>query len=752
MSPALLLALVSACHLGADDTGTMPAAGTWPEAFAWVPAEPEPCPPEIPEGDALRGLLQTLDLDLDTGIGMSWYQQFGGYIEDDPARRSWFHPLQQDITRMPCFAGNAALRADLAVEGDHPLAASVADAAAMVDVAITVGGTWPDPDVDDPLLAVLDDLNVGTVWDRDAAVADLEDVPPAAARLAARLLQAAAEGAALRDQALAALAADRDWEDVRSALPSTFVPSVDAGLDADDSDDLALLAPDPAALALLYQGAARIAQALDEADLDAAAGGGAFSFTAVTPLGRVVLRGDGDDLYDPSEDPTLDEPLLLVLDTGGNDVIRTPAGATADADHPASLHVDLGGSDTWAYVEEASPYDEDGLLPSDEDGRYAGDSFYGSLSLSRTPRQGAGVLGYGFLVDRGGDDDTYRTLRFGQGFGALGVGVLADDGGNDTYEIEAGGQGTAFVGLGLLVDGGGNDVLRAFTSAQGHARTGAVGLLYDASGDDTYEMVVMEPQVYNWYDGFDKNLSLGQGAAMGSRSADYRENVALSGGFALLRDRSGDDTYEASVMAQGEGYWFGFGVLADAEGNDRYDSTDYSQGSTQHFALAAFLEGGGDDVFNEVWTPGQWSHTSLGGAHDFSVTVFVDDGGNDIYHGPTRSIGAAMCHGLGIFVDRAGDDRYSVNDIASIGWATDWDWTVDGCGRATTWPTYGFFVDLDGTDVYDKPDATGYGDDLVWITDDPRDDSALELSGGVDTTGGTCFARAYGVEREPSSR
>lgn len=103
-----------------------------------------------------------------------------------------------------------------------------------------------------------------------------------------------------------------------------------------------------------------------------------------------------------------------------------------------------------------------------------------------------------------------------------------------------------------------------------------------------------------------------------------------------------------------------------------------------------------------------------------------------------------MCHGLGVFVDRAGDDSYVVNDDASIGWATDWDWTLGGCGDHTDWPSYGFFVDLDGTDVYEKPDATGYGDDRIWITDDPRDEDALELSGGLDAVGGDGFARAYG--------
>ncbi len=89
---------------------------------------------------------------------------------------------------------------------------------------------------------------------------------------------------------------------------------------------------------------------------------------------------------------------------------------------------------------------------------------------------------------------------------------------------------------------------------------------------------------------------------------------------------------------------------------------------TQHFALAVLLEGGGDEVYNEVWTPGTWSHVHLGAAHDFSVSVFfVDDGGSDVYYAPTRSIGASTCYGQGVSVDNRGDETYSVNDDASIG-------------------------------------------------------------------------------------
>lgn len=61
-------------------------------------------------------------------------------------------------------------------------------------------------------------------------------------------------------------------------------------------------------------------------------------------------------------------------------------------------------------------------------------------------------------------------------------------------------------------------------------------------------------------------------------------------------------------------------------------------------------------------------------------------------------------------------------------------------------PSYAFFVDAGGTDTYEKPDgAPGYGDDLLWITDDPVDATALELSGRLDAASGQTWAAAYGA-------
>ncbi len=739
----LSVLLLAACADEPSQGDTGPVPDPWDEPFAWTPADPFDCPAEVPSDDPLTTLLGTLGLALPPHIDRGVYTSYGGYIEADPARLSAFHDLQDDATRIPCAAGTVAAGLDAALASDHPLASAIAEAAARMDVTLTVGGALPASDPDAPLLAALDLLQGGASWDRAAAEATLAEVPAAVQEAAAVLLAVVPEVVAARNAALLAMHPEADPGFLFERLPDTAVVSLESGLDPDQEEDLPFLAPEPGPAAVFYGAGARLAQALDEAPLDAAAGSGwTGTFRAETPLGLVILAGDGADAWDPATDPALDAPILLLLDTGGDDVYRIPAGATTDADAPVALHVDLGGDDTYAYVEDPSPYDAEGLLPSDDDGRYAGGSGYGPFTRSEHPRQGAGIVGYGLLVDRGGGADTYRSLRLSQGYAALGVGVLADDGGDDAYEAEAASQAAAMVGIALLLDGGGHDTYRAFTYSQAHAHMSSFAGLWDRDGNDAYTLVPDTPFVYLWYEGYPHNISQGQGSAQGWRSDDYRERVALGGGVAVLCDLAGDDRYTAAVMAQGNGYWFGFGILADAAGNDVYEGYNYIQGATEHFALAAFLEGDGDDVYNPTFVP---THSSVGLGHDFSVTVFVDDAGHDTYHGPDRSLGAGKCHGMGILVDNGGDDAYTADANAAIGWATDYDWALDTCGTSTTLPTYGLFVDADGTDAYAKPDINGYGDGATWIADDPVDDDALELGGGVDSSGPPTALRAYGA-------
>jgi hypothetical protein len=719
-------------------------AGTWDEPFAWTSTDAHECPPTIGPDDRYGELLEALGYDRSVGIPRATYSSYGGRIADDDARLSCFHGLAADPDGIPCWAGNLAARADAAAASDHPLAAAVAQGAAEIDRFLSVGGRLPPIDYDEPLVAAIRAVHAaaGAPFDAEAEVrAAAADVPDPVQRAAARVLGAAVDARAMRDEGIANMGTPDRLSQYYGAGSGAWLPlSSGAFIDPDRRSDGGMFLGTDGGSGRLFEGAVRLAQAIDEADWDAAASDERFSFVASTPWGLVVLGGGADDTYDPE---ALAGDVLLLVDTGGDDTYLVNAGGSGSADNPISVAIDLGGNDRYAYPEVPSPGDGEGLLPSDRAGRYAGDEYYGPFALSYEPRQGAGVTGYGFLVDRGAGSDTYRTLRRGQGFASFGVGVLWDEGGDDDYECEAGCQGSALVGIAVLHDGGGSDTYRAFNSAQGFAWVSSYGLLHDAAGNDAYEAVVDAPVVYYspQLPGT-ANSSTSQGVAFGWRRDDT--GTHLSGGVALLRDAAGDDTYTGAVFVQGTGYWFGLGVLADAGGSDHYDGLFYAQGAGAHFAIGALLDGGRDaDFHNTVLAP---RHSMMGLGHDYSASVLVDDGGDDTYVGPSRSIGAAKCHGFGLFADNAGNDSYTALDDKAIGWATDYDWAPDTCGTSNTRPSYGFFVDTGGDDAYVKPDPAGYGDDMLWITQDPDDPEALEISGGIDAADGDSYLRAYGEE------
>jgi hypothetical protein len=721
------------------------APGRWDVPAPWTLEEPFACPPSIdPEDDLFTRVLEPLGLDRTVGIPKALYESAGGRIASDPTRLSFFHTLQESPATILCFAGNLAGRADLAAGSDHPIATMIANAAVQLDLAIDAGGPFPAADEGGPLKSALLAVLAGQPWDEAAFDAGIGAVPASVQRAAARVLFAAAEAAAVRDQALGVMANGANLSTLFKRGANQWLASTTPGIDPGSATYEGMFVGSAEGSAVLYRGGVRLAQGIDEAGFGAIDDpGGDFELYVATPLGGVLLRGTGDDVYDPEADPRLAEDLVLVVDTGGDDVYRIPAGATSSEHNPVSVLIDLGGDDDYGYEVVASPHDGPGLLPADAAGRYPGDQYYGTFSKSNVARQGAGVLGYGMLIDLGGGSDRYRSLRKSQGFANFGVGVLWDDGGDDQYEAENGAQGSAVVGIALLYDGGGADSYRSFGSSQGFAWMSSFGTLYDAGGDDRYEMVVDSPVLlYSPQTPGTANSSIGQGVAFGYRRDDTGEHLA--GGLALLRDKAGNDRYDGAVFVQGTGYWMGMGVLADAAGDDRYNGLFYAQGAGAHFALSAFLEGGGDDHYNED-RPALSS--SIGLAHDFSVTFFVEDGGDDRYAGPDRSIGAAKCHGMSFFAENGGNDVY-VAAAKAIGWATDYDWAVHTCGASTTLPTYAFFADAGGVDAYQKPDPTGYGDETQWISDDPDDPMANELAGGVDASRGSTYASAYGAVHE----
>jgi hypothetical protein len=448
--------------------------------------------------------------------------------------------------------------------------------------------------------------------------------------------------------------------------------------------------------------AVRIAAVVERAKLSRFAGVAVPDLTLPTPFGAIVLRGTASHTYEAGGPA---DGAAFVLDTGGDDVYRTAIGASS-LTRPVAVAVDLAGNDLYAYAETPVPADRLGKrLPSDGAGR-APDG----RTLSRTLRQGAGVLGVGLLFDLGNGNDTYRSLVGAQGVGTHGVGVLYDEAGDDSYVAEGFAQGAAAWGIGLLVDAAGSDTRALYVQGQGYGFTRGVGAVLDASGDDTYvayagawtgapaglasDLLYPSSQLpgppASTVAG---NMSLAQGCGAGHRWDWPDAGFPSPGGIGVLYDAKGNDTYGAGVMAQGIGFVQGLGMLLDRQGNDAYDALYYAQGAGVHMGLALLDEGGGNDLY-DAHVPVQ--DAALGVAYDLSATVYVDRGGDDVYHAPDLSLGAAEDNSMCVFVAAGGTDQFVAAGAWTLGDSVLGD--IDAAREKVS--TIGVFVKAGGQGQY----------------------------------------------------
>ncbi len=414
----------------------------------------------------------------------------------------------------------------------------------------------------------------------------------------------------------------------------------------------------------LYRAAAQIAFAIEDVDWTNFAGMQGVDYRLETNAGAIVVRDAAPTIWADEGD------ILLQIDLGGDDEYLGEVASNTSASNPVSLAIDLGGLDTYHYEAVETPYDQAGLLPADADGRYMGDGSYGNYTLSRRSRQGAARNGLAMLFDFGGEDDRYASLRGSQGYAHMGVGVLFDDGGDDIYEGEAAVQGSAQYGIGLAVDAGtGIDTRRAFTYAQGFGWVAGAGVLVDGGGNDTYLCDIGDPNqgglpvYYSPQLPHLGNSSFCQGAGFGRRN-DSSTTQSQAGGVGILHDVAGDDAYDASVFAQGTGYWEGTGILSDGGGADRYDAAWYVQGGVAHYAVGMHVDLGDQaDEFNQLRDS---TSVNQGSGHDYSLGVLINEGGDDIYRITGLSSGASNCNGIGLFVDNGGDDLYlAISELSS---------------------------------------------------------------------------------------
>lgn len=395
-------------------------------------------------------------------------------------------------------------------------------------------------------------------------------------------------------------------------------------------------------------------------------------WTVETPQGTILVTGAGRD--------TIAEPVLAVIDLGGDDVYLGRAGTAVGPVRTFGVIIDVDGNDTYA-------------------------------SGSDTIGVAAVFFGVAVTADLRGHD-RYQCRTVGMGAAWWGVAALVDFEGHDSYVLDGTyGQGAGTLGVGLLDDRAGDDLYMCAAEAQAYAQTYGAGLLVDRGGNDRY-IARDDGAPSDLYLG--QSVSRAQGAAFGRR-ADLGDGHSLSGGVAVLADAAGDDTYHASAWSQGCGYWWAAGFLEDWSGNDTYRNGKYSLGAGAHFAIGCIADVEGNDRYNV----GNDEAVNQYHAHarDGSIGVAYDGAGDDVYHFRSHCGGSGDLGSIGLFWDRSGSDTYDVQ-YTLLGEAKGWANTPP-MGTATFYEphgtyrddllTVGIFIDGAGTDNYTW---SGAADDL----------------------------------------
>jgi hypothetical protein len=650
-------------------------------------------------------------------------------LPDDVARSGWPMPMLVDRHRLPDFAalqlGPLRLPAyaretrdhlDGALDGHRPVTDTILALSVrrghVVDKACVDLSAFDFPSSDTTPLGsavLLLDEHLGAPGDEAALRAAAAKVPLDLQRKLALVIGAMDHAAGEVKAALGVTTAT----DLRylAGAHALYVPSLNGW----DTSAAGIAKLDAVDVNRIVDASALLARTIEDQGFGAVPDATFAPFEAATPIGNIVIHDSSADHYQKG---SASEKAALLFDLGGDDVYEVPAGASDDK-HPVSLAIDVRGKDSYGYEIKADTADGD-LLPSDGKGRYHSSKppteDYGPITLSRVARQGAGLAGIGMLFDLGPESDSYRSLAISQGFAAVGVGILYDAGGDDTYAAEVAAQGSAMFGIAALVDRGGNDTYDAFSVSQGFGGAQGAGALVDGAGDDKYTVDVGDPALgghplyYSPQLPGKGNSSMSQGAAQGRRPQDANDAAYMAGGIGILRDRSGSDHYLGSVFAQGVGYWQGIGMLLEGGGNDTYDALWYIQGSTAHFSLSIFLEEGGDDQYNLTVQP---AATSIGLGHDFSASLHIDLGGNDHYRAPGLSLGSGNINGIGCFINVGGDDVYEAAGDPTFGAGNYSAEAPYGEDRQNA-PTIGIFVDAGGKDTYTVGTETRPLDDTTW--------------------------------------
>jgi len=446
----------------------------------------------------------------------------------------------------------------------------------------------------------------------------------------------------------------------------------------------------------------------------------------------------------PLTGPSLLEQLAKIPDEGSVNVpgasgtilkqLVTPAGTiiiggrgknTYDLDKMITVNVviDLGGDDV--YQEGVVSVQRPVLVVID----MAGDDAYRASSPGV---QGSAVMGVSMLLDVAGND-TYQARDVAQGSALGGAGILIDYAGNDAYVGLRRVQGHALGGVGIHLDRSGNDRYHAAMWAQGFGGPLGFGVLDDLDGRDHYYAGGLYLDSYEETPGYE---GWSQGVGAGLRQAS-------NGGLGTILDGGGDDVYEYDYMAQGGGYWLGMGFARDFGGSDQrlgatqkaYDGGPrretrfqrFSNGLGCHYALGFCFDDYGNDSYDGTIM-------GLGFAWDASVGYLFDFDGNDRYlatGGATQGYGAQA--GLGVLFDYNGDDVYQGYNQGIAPGSISYH-SLPECGG-----NFSFVIDYGGNDTYGsgvRNDSFNVrGSSGGFLIDRPGRDSSSKKTAGQDAQG-----------------
>ena len=415
---------------------------------------------------------------------------------------------------------------------------------------------------------------------------------------------------------------------------------------------------------------------------------------------------DAADALLPLADPELLKQLAAIREEGDVKVdgvkgrvlrkIVTSAGTIVIGGHGDNVYeldkmmdvnvvIDLGGNDT--YLEGTCSFERPVLVLIDLAGD---DRYYGT----KAGIQGGAVLGVSMLIDVAGND-TYQAQDVAQGSCLGGVGILIDMAGSDRYSGVRRVQGQALGGLGILFDYSGKDDYHAAMWAQGFGAPMGFGLLEDLEGDDHYYAGGLYRDSYPETPGYE---GWSQGVGAGIRQV-------ANGGIGVFLEGAGNDIYEYDYISHGGGYWCGMGFARDFSGNDQRlaggtqknfqggprEQTPYQRfscGFGCHYALGFCFDDSGNDTYGGTIM-------GLGFAWDASVGALCDFGGNDRYEatgGHTEGNGAQA--GLGILFDYTGDDVYLGYSQGYASPSISYH-TLPECGG-----NFSYVIDYGGKDTY----------------------------------------------------